>query len=256
MATALCFAPWTRVPLFAVADDISAVITPSIVDAGSSFSVEWEYSTESLVSGTTGDLNPFDIELRSCGEAGQGCKNSGCGDTYLALCAREGGCFDSDGSYDVSVPNTVAAGEYVVSVTYIGSSGWSSAASYSSSGGDGGGGSSSSGGAGGVGASVTACSSAFSVEAATGDAAAVAEGVPALTATAVSSDLAPGEAFTAEWSYDDGNGGGSGTFEVNLYSCANGACVDGRWVMMISFCLRVAVGLCFTPLCIVLLLLL
>ena len=189
--------------------------------------MEWEYNTESPVSGTTGDLNPFDIELRSCGEAGQGCADSGCGDTYLALCVREGGCIDSDGSYDVSVPNTVAPGNYVVSVTYIGSSGWSSAASYST----GGGGGSSSSGAGGVGASVTACSSAFSVEAATGDAAVVEEGVPALTATAVPSDLAPGEAFTAKWSYDDGNGEGSGTFEVNLYSCAYDACVNGRWVI-------------------------
>lgn len=190
--------------------------------------MEWEYSTESPVSGTTGDLNPFDIELRSCGEAGQGCEDSGCGDTYLALCVREGGCIDSDGSYDVSVPNTVAAGEYVVRVTYIGSSGWSSAASYSSGGGVGGG----------VGASVTACSSAFLVEAATGDAAVRGEGVPTLTANAVSSNLAPGEAFTAKWSYDDGNGEGSGNFEVNLYSCANDACVGGRWVTAVV-CLTV-----------------
>lgn len=195
------------------------------------------------MSGTTGDLNPFDIELRSCGEAGQGCEDFGCGDTYLALCVREGGCIDSDGSYDVSVPNTVAAGEYVVRVTYIGSSGWSSAASYSSGGGGGGGSSSSSGGGGVVGASVTACSSAFSVEAATGDAAVGIEGVPALTADAVSSDLAPGEAFTAKWSYDDGNGGGSGNFEVNLYSCANDACVDGRWVTAVV-CLTVGFWVC------------
>ena len=245
VATTLCCLAMSGTPL-AAADDISAVITPAIVDAGSVFSVEWAYRTDSAASGTTGDLNPFDIELRSCGEAGRSCENAGCGDAFLALCAREGGCMDSDGSFDVTVPNTVTAGDYVVSVTYIGSSGWPSAASYSTSSSSSGGNSGSGTGAGAA-SSVTACSSAFSVEVAEG--AAVVEGEPVLTATAVSSELSPGEAFTAEWEYDDGNGDASGTFEVNLYSCADGACVDGRWVIMFVLCcvLRICVLLasCF-----------
>lgn len=184
------------------------------MEAGDAFSVEWDYSTDSEVIGTTGDLNPFDIELRSCGQGGEGCENLSCGTTYRTLCERGNGvCMDSDGSYDVVIPDDVPAGDYVISVTYMGAAGWAAVSSMLSS--------SSSSSLGGV----TACSKSFAVAGATST---VEEGTPVLEATTPTSELSPGQAFTAQWVYDNGDGQGGGNFEVNLYSCADGACSDGR----------------------------
>lgn len=39
--------------------------------------------------------------------------------------------------------------------------------------------------------------------------------------------MSPGTPFTATWVYDDGGGGGEGTFEVNLNACSDdGDCDD------------------------------
>lgn len=39
--------------------------------------------------------------------------------------------------------------------------------------------------------------------------------------------MSPGTPFTARWVYDDGGGGGEGTFEVNLNACSDaGDCDD------------------------------
>lgn len=196
----------------AAADDI-AVITPQGAQAGQTVVLKWDYSTESEVSGTTGDINPFEIQLRSCGDGGLGCENLSCGTTYRTLCEA---CMDQDGSYDILMPADVAAGDYVFSVTYMGTSGWDSAASTTST----------SSGA----EEVIGCSGSFSVEVGNSSSAATAaQGVPVLEATAIDQQLSPGQAFTAQWVYDDGEGERSGSFDVNLYSCANGACDDGRY---------------------------
>lgn len=184
----------------AFADDIS-VATPTTLAAGEEFSVEWTYTTEDEVSGTTGDLNPFDIDLRACD--GGACENGQCGSVYRALCEREGGCLDSDGSYDVTLPPDTVAGDYVVRVTFVGESGESAMSSTQE---------------------IAACSRLFSVEEPE-----VPLGTPVLEATTPNGDLSPGEAFTAKWVYDNGEGEGDGSFEVNLYSCADEACSDGRY---------------------------
>lgn len=194
-------------------DEISLVSAPETsLTAGASHAVQWVYSTDDEVSGTTGDLNPFEIELRSCGgdaEQQAACgAGASCGNPYRALCGLETGasCMDSDGSYDVTIPEDVTAGVYVFSVTYLGAAGWSSASSSASSAGEG---------------LVTGCSESFLVE----EAPAV---QAALTATAPG-QLEPGDPFTAQWAYDDGSGqAAGGSFEVNLYSCADAACANGR----------------------------
>lgn len=194
-------------------DEIALVSAPSTsLVAGASHTVKWVYTTQDEVSGTTGDLNPFSIELRSCGgdaeqQASCGTGES-CGNPYRALCGVETGasCMDSDGSYDVTIPEDVTAGVYVFSVTYLGATGWSSASSGSDA-------------AAGL---VSGCSESFSVEEAPASSAA------ALTATAPGA-LQPGDPFTAQWAYDDGSGQTSGSFEVNLYSCADSACANDRF---------------------------
>eukprot|EP00752_Nemacystus_decipiens_P005724 g5181.t1 len=209
LATLAALLPAVLFPESASAlDEITLVSAPEgRLTAGAAHAVQWEYSTDDEVSGTTGDLNPFEIELRSCGgdaeqQAACGTGES-CGNPYRPLCGLEtgGSCMDSDGSYDVTIPDDVTAGLYVFSVTYLGATGWSSGGSSSSQAG-----------------LVTGCSESFLVEAAPAAAA-------ALTATAPG-ELQPGDPFTAEWAYDDGFGQTSGNFEVNLYSCANSACAN------------------------------
>lgn len=192
-------------------DEITAVTAPANLTAGDAHAVQWEYTTDSLVSGTTGDIHPFQIELRSCTPDADGSCGASCGNAYLSLCSSETAdvCMDSDGSYDVVIPEDVAAGTYTFSVTFLGTTGWSS-------------GSSSSGSAG----AVTGCSDSFTVE----EMGAGAAGV--LTATTPTENLEPGDPFTARWDYDDGS---AGSFEVNLYSCAEDACANGRLVYL--FCL-------------------
>jgi len=192
-----------------VLDEIAEVTAPAAsLAAGVMHAVTWEYVTQDLVRGerTTGDLNPFEIELRSCAGEEEACS---CGSPYLQLCGGQGGeagaspCMDSDGSYDVVIPGDVPAGTYVFSVTYLGAAGWSSGSSAGDAG------------------EVTGCSNTFLVEK-------PAASAPALTAK-TPGELQPGDSFTAEWEYDDGEGqGAGGNFEVNLHSCADAACANNR----------------------------
>ncbi|CAM9935969.1 unnamed protein product, partial [Ectocarpus fasciculatus] len=188
--------------------EITNVAAPtSNLTAGTYHAVGWVYSTDTGARGTTGDLRPFEIELRSCGgdtsqEAECGLGES-CGNPYRALCDLETGaaCMDSDGSYDVLIPEDVDAGRYVFSVTHLGLSSWTSGASSMMS--DSG--------------LVTGCSESFFVEEAVAK--------EALTAEApAASSLQPGDAFTAEWEYEGADGETGGSFEVNLFSCADQAC--------------------------------
>lgn len=192
-------------------DAIAEVTTPSAsLTAGATHAVTWEYDTDDPVRSerTTGDLNPFEIELRSC--AGDDPEACGCGSPFRQLCGGEeaGGaasspCMDSDGSYDVVIPDDVPTGTYVFSVTYLGAAGWSSGSSAGDAG------------------EVTGCSNTFLVEE-------PAASAPALTAVAPG-ELQPGDSFTARWEYDAGEGqAAGGNFEVNLYSCADAACANNR----------------------------
>lgn len=191
-------------------DEISLVSAPEAsLAAGATHAVAWVYTTDDEVSGTTGDLNPFEIELRSCGgdtEQQAACGTGGdCGNPYKPLCGEETGasCMDSDGSYDVTIPDDATAGVYVFRVKYLGVSGWTSGSSSSEE--------------------VSGCSESFLVEEAPAAAA-------ALTATAPAGELQAGDPFTAQWAYDDGSGQTGGNFEVNLYSCADAACANDRRV--------------------------
>lgn len=194
-------------------DEIAEVVAPNAsLTAGAAHVLEWVYTTDNPVSGTTGDLNPFSIELRSCAgddeqQAACGTGDS-CGNPYRTLCGLAS-CMDSDGSYDVVIPEDVTAGSYVFSVTYLGSSGWTSGSSSSSSSGTG---------------LATGCSESFYVEAATSSTEAV------LEATAPSTSLHPGDSFTAQWEYDDGEGDATGSFDINLYSCAGESCANDRYL--------------------------
>lgn len=193
-------------------DEIAEVTVPSGgLTAGATHAVTWVYNTDDPVreQRTTGDINPFEIELRSCG--GGDPEACGCGSQYLQLCGVDetGGssssssspCMDSDGSYDVVIPDDVPRGAYVFMVTYLGAGGWSSGSSAGDAG------------------EVTGCSDAFWVEESAASA-------PALTAVAPG-ELQPGDSFTARWEYDAGDGqAAGGNFEVNLHSCADAACAD------------------------------
>ena len=192
--------PWAQAQ---TVEEISVVTPTTSVDAGGALSVEWSYSAS---GGTTGDLNDFAISLHYCGENSSNCSsNSGgsvssCGESYAELCTRDDGiCVDSDGSYDVIVPADTPPGSYSVMVTLYHD------------------------------ITVASCSSAFSVTAPEGIAAAVAEGEPALEVSSPGEELEVGSAFTARWIYDDGAGEAEGTFEVNLMLCdsESGDCDDG-----------------------------
>lgn len=220
LLTTLCFA---GAPRSTAADEI-IVFTPSTsLEVGRSFSLSWDYATDSDVSGTTGDLNPFEIELRSCN--GEGSCEKNCGDFHSSLCGNDWGCLDSDGSYDVVIPTHTGAGDYVVRVVYLEVSGWSSAGSSSRSGSSTSSSSISSAG------DLSACSGVFPIEEATGAVRAAMEGMPWLAATAPPSSMSPGDAFTARWEYNDGDGNrGGGTFDIDLFTCADDACSGGRCV--------------------------
>lgn len=196
------------VPLRAHAQTVEeiSVITPSSVDAGGAFTLEWSYSGS---GGTTGDLNSFRINLHYCDDDGSSCRSSTstagkglfCGESYAELCNREGGiCVDSDGSYNVTVPVDTPPGLYSVMVTLVQDF------------------------------SVASCSSAFNVTEAQGSAAAAAAGEPSLEVLYPASYLVEGAAFTAQWVYNSGTGEAEGTFEVNLKLCdseSNSDCDDG-----------------------------
>ncbi|CAM9902640.1 unnamed protein product [Ectocarpus sp. 4 AP-2014] len=166
-------------------------------EAGETFGLAFAYTDS---GGTTGDLTSFDIELRSHDNADA---TTGCGDEALAsLCTREaaGVCSDSDGSYDVQIPEDAEAGKYSIKIMLADDD------------------------------SAYACTNAFNVTRPTGE-----NGVAILAGEASVSDveveavsstyLEQGEAFTSRWVYDDGGGAGGGTFEINLNACGDdGAC--------------------------------
>lgn len=208
-------------PAVAAADSIS-VVAPPALSAGDEFTVEWTYATDDPVRSerTTGDLYPFEINVRTCGEDGRGCKNGGCGvATTHNLCkdkgtAGMGVCMDSDGSVDVKMPSDTPAGDYVLRVTYRGPT----VSSYSSAEVEE--------------ASLSACSTSFAISDPE-----IPAGNPVIAASDVDAPakgFSPGDAFTARWAYDDGQGGGAGLFNVNLNSCEDGSCDDGRWVLHFS----------------------
>lgn len=200
LALGLCLS--CCLPGHAVADTIVVAATQSTVTAGEELPVEWSYSNDDEeVGGTTGDLNPFAIELRDCGVDGADCEDGGCGSsTYSNLCPRDGVCMDSDGSYDVVIPSDAGVGDYVIRVSYLGT--FTSSAHVGE---------------------ISACTTSFALTAPD-----VPLGVAVLEATAPQFDVAPGQAFTAQWAYDNGEGKSDGNFDVDLYSCENGACLNGR----------------------------
>lgn len=201
LALGLCL--FRYLPRLAVADTIVVAATQSTVTAGEELPVEWNYSIDDDddVGGTTGDLNPFAIELRVCGVDGADCKDGGCGSsTYSNLCPQNGVCMDSDGSYDVVIPSDAGVGDYVIRVSYLGT--FTSSAHVSK---------------------ISACTASFALKAPD-----VPLGAAALEAMAPQFDVSPGQAFTAQWTYDNGEGKSDGNFDVDLYSCENGACLNGR----------------------------
>lgn len=113
---------------------------------------------------------------------------------------------DSNGSYDVQIPEDAAAGMYSLKVTLTEDS------------------------------AVYGCTEAFEVTLPADEAGlVVVAGEPSVESVEVEYDagatvLSPGLPFTARWVYDDGGGGGGGgegTFEVNLNACGDdGDCDD------------------------------
>lgn len=191
----------------AVSATVLSVTTPAAADgtggytAGDALTAEWTYAPatgDGATTTTTGDLNAFTVELRTCGSDGSGCNDSNsaeqwCGETYASLCTRADGlCMDSDGTYDVVIPADAPAGQYGLKVALASDPDV-----------------------------IFACSDAFGVSAP-----ATAAGEPSLQ-TASPDPLEVGAAFTARWAYDDGNGEAEGTFHIDLYSCEDGACDDG-----------------------------
>lgn len=179
-----------------------SVAKPPTVAAGEEFTLEWTLSTsDDDVRGTSGDLYPFEIELRSCSADASQCENYGCGNyTFRSLCERADGCMDSDGSYDVTIPSDASAGDYSIRVSYMGPYDPSADAGEASG-----------------------CTGSFAVTASD-----ILPGTPVITAAVPDVDLTPGQAFTAEWDYDDGQGHSDGNFDIDLYSCDDGGCADGR----------------------------
>ncbi|CAM9568664.1 unnamed protein product, partial [Hapterophycus canaliculatus] len=189
-----------------------AVATPLYEkEAGELFTTSFSYSAS---GGTTGDLTSFDIELRSHASASA---TTGCGETVFAsLCTRDGGvCMDSDGSYDVQIPEDAPAGKYSIKVMLSEDS------------------------------MVWACTDAFNVTLPRdGAGLVVVAGEPAVEevqadASASGGLLSPGLPFTARWVYDDGAGdGGEGTFEVNLNACGavEGDCDTGCGTFSVALC--------------------
>ena len=175
--------------------EISAVTPSAAKEAGQEFVMKWFYFAAGDT--TTGDLNSFDIDLRSCGADGSGCLGSGaCGNEYVSLCTQHDGvCMDSDGSFDVQIPDTAEPGMYSIKVSLTDDS------------------------------TVFSCTDAFSVNPAADSTVVVEEGKPSMEVVAPDY-VEAGEPFTAQWIYDDGAGGAEGTFEVSLHSCGGGDCED------------------------------
>lgn len=208
----------------------SVSLSSTELSLGDSFTVKWGYSAGDAAEqpATTGDLNTFDIDLEHCVDGAGTCKCSGGTggqSSLVSLCPEATGCVDSDGSYDLvlpsSEPTTVfVGGVYQVRVSLA------------------------------TEPTVAACTAGFEVlesddepglSTSSGESNSNASAeLASLTVIAPSVDIVPGQAFTAQWIYEDGEGdgeevdgeegfvGAAGSFAVDLYSCADGACEDGR----------------------------
>lgn len=208
----------------------TVVATPSLLAPGDAFTLTWVYTSGDEAGGTTtGDLKAFEIDLEHCADGVGTCQCAGA--SLVSLCPSVGpGCVDSDGSYDLVLPSedlststgTTAAvsGEvYQIRVSLASNP------------------------------EVFSCGYGFKVQ---DGAAGEGEGVVdseitsngdgaanrgTLTAIPPEVVVIPGQAFTARWDYDSGEDGGGqagNEFAVDLFSCAGGACDDGRCVMIHS----------------------
>lgn len=185
------------------------VLSSTPLAQGESFTATWTLTTgdgeEPL---TTGDLKVYAVELEPCASSAQSCCETGGNSQAVSLCDT---CVDSDQSYDVEVPRDAAAGVYVVRISLKEDPG-----------------------------ALFACSEGFAVQEEAPE-----EGGPGVEVVASSGAFvealdgqgaSPGQAFTARWYYEDGSeeveegeGGSPGDFAVDLYSCGDGACSDGRY---------------------------
>lgn len=210
-----------------VAPSISGVATTpdAELELGQDFTVTWTYSDGVITDPrTTGDISTFAIDLELCGSGTDACQCiGGARDSLIYLCPEETGCVDSDGSFDLTVPwaSTLTASTnnnvYQVRVSLASD------------------------------AEVFACTP--GVQLVEGDdgpnfdgyestASTSGDGpgrVATLTAFQPEGGLFPGSAFTARWIYhdgeedeEDGDGGAASDFAVDLYTCAEEACTDGR----------------------------
>lgn len=206
----------------------TVVATPTLLAPGDAFTLTWAYTSgdEAGVI-TTGDLKAFEIDLEHCPDGAGTCQCTGA--SLISLCPLTGpGCVDSDGSYDLVLPSedlatstgTTAAvsGEvYQIRVSLASNS------------------------------EVFSCGHGFKVQdgaasegEAVADSGTTSNGDGAtnrgtLTAIPPEEVVIPGQAFTARWEYDSGEDGGEeagNEFAVDLFSCAGGACDDGRCVMI------------------------
>lgn len=209
---------------------ISAVtVSETQLELGQDFIVTWNYA---LASGelTTGDLTSFEFGMVECSGATnvQGCDPSTCSSSSaaeaIALCLRGSGCLDSDGSYNLTVPDTTG---YLVGED-AGSKFFMLIVSLSSD------------------PEILGCTThgfevvepAFDepdidIDTSSGDTESgspVKNGVSAFTLKAYApiEDVKPGGAFTARWLYEIDGVAAEGNFAVDLYTCENGVCDDGR----------------------------
>lgn len=208
------------------ASTISSVATSSPsppLREGSAFTVTWAYAEDGNTPLTTGDLRAYGITLERCasssssssgnGSSGEDCECPADGAADLAVSLCDNVCFDSDGSYDVAVPSDTVPGDYLVRVSLMADA-----------------------------TGVFACSSSFAVqEPEEGEEPALTvEGAVAPSIEVFEGTAFVGAAFTAHWIYQDGTEeevggvgeeeerGAAGDFAVDLYSCEDGACADGR----------------------------
>lgn len=191
------------------ANTVSNVVTtpaPPLAQ-GDGFATTWTLATDDAEPLTTGDLKVYAVALEPCASASQAscaCDPEG-NPLAVPLCET---CVDSDQSYDVEIPRDTAPGVYVVRVSLKSDPG-----------------------------GVFACSEGFAVEE---EASEEAGGGPEVEVEAGGAYVqalegqsgVPGQAFEARWFYadgtEDGEEGAAGDFKVDLYSCEDGACADGR----------------------------
>lgn len=205
---------------------ISAVtVSEAQLELGQDFTVNWDYS---LASGelTTGDLTSFEFGMVECSGATSvlACDPSACSSSSAAaavsLCLRGSGCLDSDGSYDLTVPDTTAVliGKFFMLMVSLSSdpeilgcsaSGFEvvEAAALDGSG-------------------VVISTSTDNVGSDSGVKSGVS--IRTLRVSAPAEGLTPGDAFTAAWLYEEDGVAAGGDFALDLYQCEGGACDDGR----------------------------